>query len=819
MYARRSLLKTLPLTTLTLQAADGEADWLGADYYANPMQDWKLSNGRMECRVAGGDRNVYLLTSELREQKGDFQMKVRLGALDVEAVRNSPGWVGFRLGIKSYFRHYKDAAVRGIGLNVGISQGGMLFIGQPEKGPVLDDWKDLTLTVRLRGEWLELEAGEKKMSQLMPEVWLPWLSGGVALVCNSGSLPVPPAPVTEPLLATAPKPGTARGGNWRWWFRDWSLSGAKVTKRPERAWGPILFNQFTVSRGVMKMTVQMAPGQSDVTLHLGAKPVLPAVWHADSATAHFRVEKWNEAEAVAYVLRCGQQEYKGNIPANPKNKEKVVVASLTCQNDFGYPHAEIARNVEKLQPDLLLFTGDQLYERNGEYGIQRKPFTAARLDYLRKWNLFGWAWGHLTRNIPCVCLPDDHDVYHGNLWGASGRRAEYPNGNEQDQQGGQDSGGYTMPLNWVSMVERSQTSHLPDPADPTPLDGGMRSYFTQLEWGGISFALMEDRKFKSAPSTLLPEAKIRNGWSKNPAWDARKSGDAEGAQLLGLPQEAWLARWAEDWKDDTWMKCAVSATIFCNLATLPLDSTDDSVTPGMPVYPVGAWAPRDKLVQDHDSNGWPQTPRKRAVGLLRSCLAVHLAGDQHLGSTVQYGVDADSDASWALCAPAISNLWPRRWFPPGEPRRMFGAFQDGFGNRINVKAVANPHQYGHRPFALHDRACGFSVVEFHRATHRIRLVNWPRWADVAVASEKPYPGWPLEIDQMENGLSATAWELRGNTPFAGLVSVRTLSGQHVWTCRLAKPRATLPVWQPGEYVVKHAGGELRLTAAKLEKSL
>ena len=33
-------------------------------------------------------------------------------------------------------------------------------------------------------------------------------------------------------------------------------------------------------------------------------------------------------------------------------------------------------------------------------------------------------------------------------------------------------------------------------------------------YGGISFAIIEDRKFKSAPKQMLPEAKINNGWSE-----------------------------------------------------------------------------------------------------------------------------------------------------------------------------------------------------------------------------------------------------------------------------------------------------------------
>ena len=69
----------------------------------------------------------------------------------------------------------------------------------------------------------------------------------------------------------------------------------------------------------------------------------------------------------------------------------------------------------------------------------------------------------LARDVPTVCIPDDHDVYHGNLWGAGGRKAE-----KRDGMTAQDSGGYKMPPRFVNAVHRTQTAHLPDPVDPAP---------------------------------------------------------------------------------------------------------------------------------------------------------------------------------------------------------------------------------------------------------------------------------------------------------------------------------------------------------------
>ena len=62
----------------------------------------------------------------------------------------------------------------------------------------------------------------------------------------------------------------------------------------------------------------------------------------------------------------------------------------------------------------------------------------------------------------------------------------------------------------------------------------------------------------------------------------------------------------------------------------------------------------DKMAADMDSNGWPPSGRDRALRAMRKGFAVHLAGDQHLASTIQYGVE---DSATAL-SPSASLPWP-----------------------------------------------------------------------------------------------------------------------------------------------------------------
>ena len=43
--------------------------WLGPEYWANPLQDWRIAGGRIECTNAAPDRNVHVLTRQLGDRK------------------------------------------------------------------------------------------------------------------------------------------------------------------------------------------------------------------------------------------------------------------------------------------------------------------------------------------------------------------------------------------------------------------------------------------------------------------------------------------------------------------------------------------------------------------------------------------------------------------------------------------------------------------------------------------------------------------------------------------------------------------------------
>jgi phosphodiesterase/alkaline phosphatase D-like protein len=811
MWNRREAVSLLAAAFQIKPPSGIDRPWIGPQYWANPLQDWRLHDGRIECFVAGGDRNLYLLTHELKPTPGTLAMRVRCGKL--ESVDPKDGFIGFRIGIRGFYNDYRDSAIYGYGLEAGVTATGNLFIGNPNaNGPrvSLDQPLELALEIADSGAVTlkALDATGKELANFTrADIPADALTGGIALVCHSGEVHPSPDPRSiQQTMSGANKRGWDRGGSMRFWFRDWTVSGTKLAHHPDRAWGPILFAMHTLSRAVLKMTAQLAPVEEssrpvELQVKRGAAWRTIATSRLDplSRTAHFRVPKWNDRADTPYRVRYGDATYEGVIRHDPKAKQKLVVGALTCINDLGFPHNEITNNLKHFRPDFLAFCGDQIYERSAGYGAQRQPIEPAVLDYLRKWYIFGWSFRDALKDTPAVCLPDDHDVYHGNIWGAAGRKAEGMG------QPGQDSGGYTQPAVWVNVVQRTQTSHMPDPYDPTPVDQDISVYYCDVLYGGVSFAVIEDRKWKSAPKQYLPTANIVNGWIKNPAFNAARDGDAPGAQLLGARQEQFLEDWAKNW-DGAYFKVVISQTIFANVATLPLPADTDAVTPKLPIEPVGGYAKGEVPVADHDSNGWPQSGRNRALRAMRKCCAFHIAGDQHLGSTVQYGVEAWNDAGWAICVPAVSNLFPRRWYPPGG--RNTGEFTDGFGNKVTVHAVFNPQLVPHEPVIVNRRAPGFGVIELDRATRKITAANWARWTDASKPGAKPVDGWPIIIGQNANGLPRSGWvlpEVKSKTRDPVVQVIDESSGEVVYTLRVAGQTFTPPAPSEGTYTVRIAG--------------
>ncbi len=717
--------------------------WLGAEYWAGPLQDWRVRNGGAECFRAGPHRLLHLLTASVRPQAGAWNMEVGLSnPAGTELAAALGGGAGFRIGIRGPLDDYRHAVLYGKGHDVGLRGDGRLCIGSTlgEAPLELTGHKSVTLKFTavpdgkgMRASLVALGEDRRPLGRVeRSDFTADELAGLVALAANfTAAGPRGPRARREAGNAAGPAPAPFR-------FEHWSLTGDGIAIAEERRFGPILFAQYTVSRGVLKLSVQMPPLGADderqITLELRDgdrwKPSASAEIDPLSRVAVFRTPYQADADRpyrLRYALRgrkeSSQHEFAGIIRREPTDADVLTVADISCNTHTAFPNTAYVEHTRKLNPDFLAFVGDQFYESTAGYGVTTEPLEAAVLDYLRKWYIHGWTWRELLRDRPSVSLPDDHDVYQGNIWGESGA----------PQSGTQEQGGYRMPPAWVNVVHRTQTAHHPDPHDSTLVKQGITQYFGRLVYAGLDFAILADRMYKSAPEGKVPATGSRGDHVVDPAFDP-KTADIPGLELLGPAQEAFLAAWADDWTNVA-MKAVISQTVFTAMAT----------THG---------GNREHLRADYDANGWPQTARHRAVALLRKAQAFHIAGDQHLPALIQYGIERPRDATFAFAGPAVNVGYPRWWEPTtttanpdADPAVLTGDFVDHFGNPLTVLAVANG-AVKPRPGVIEsliDKASGLGILRFDKARREITVECWPLATDPTAPGAKQFPGWPQTL--------------------------------------------------------------------------
>lgn len=548
---------------------------------------------------------------------------------------------------------------------------------------------------------------------------------------------------------------------------------------PERARDDVVgFALYTTHNGVLKLTAQLYPlleGESrDVTLEFNRNGQWQAVASQAVDDEHwmttFRVEPWDDSATIPYrVSHAGGSTFSGTIRKNPRDKNEIVVAAFTgnSNTDRG-PRPDIIRNVQAQNPDLLFFSGDQSYDHK---------------QHLAAWLLFGRQFGEIIKDRPTVTIPDDHDVGQGNLWGAGGAKSKSPAGND---------GGYFMPANYVKMVERAQTAHLPDPYDPEPIGQGIGVYYTSLNVGGVDFAIIEDRKFKTGPNGIVPKQGPRPDHINDPQYDPATV-DLPEARLLGERQLAFLRAWGQDWSDAEF-KAVLSQTIFAGGAHI--HGKHDA-----------------RLLADLDSNGWPQSGRARALREIRRCFAFHIAGDQHLATVIHHGLNQWEDGPWSFCVPSIVNFYGRWWWPLEEPENhnpqcplpFTGRFYDGFRNKVTMWAYANPTPDNHN-------AAGYGVVRFNKDQRTITAECWPRHVDATAPDAKQFVGWPVTIEQQDNyareprGYLPTLKVSGAEEPVVQVVDEAT--NEPVYTLRINGAQFQPKVFRRGSYTIRVGVGEV-----------
>ena len=768
--------------------------WIGEDFWSVPLEDWSMNRGRIEFSGTGQQATCTILPYTIEKWESGFSVSVEMGLI---RKGENHGASGLIIGSEAPEEKDLRAAIYfGSGVKAGVNTEGYAFLEQTtQKLPEDFDYSRFTLEV----------TGEK--DEQGPVLKLKVIDLNKTLVAEI--VFSPESPVNGIIqLASNFRTSKSKNDGPQFWFDNLTLEGQGLIYKPENRFGPVLWAMHTLSRNTLKISAQLPPLGSldnqilELQLKSGGNWISAGTetMNPDSRSVAFTLKDWDSSLDKEYKILCpyitiqGKSEifeYRGTIRRDPVDRQ-LRMGAMTCQYHTGFPYSPVVKNLDLKQPDLLYFSGDQIYEQNGGYPIKREPEDMAILNYLGKWYMFGWAFGDIMRDIPVICTPDDHDVFQGNIWGGAGVPKPAGLANTDDYTG------FTQTVRMVNVVNRTQCSHLPDPYDATPIEQGMSVWYTSLNYGRINFAIISDRIFKSGPN-LVANWEGRKDHITKPLKDPSIIERAD-LQFLGDRQERFLEEWIMDWKGAD-MKVLLSQTLFANVAT------HHGQYDGY-------------LLGDMDSGGWPKKARDQAVNIIRKGFVFHICGDQHVPSIVQYGIENFRDAGWAFCTPAIA-VGYSRWFRPDElnipvrnrPEHGFantGEYTDAFGNKNYVYCIGNPVDFAgirNRYEMQHNKTAGLGFVIFDKETRDITMESWHFMSDVLKPDEmSQHPGWPKTISQFDNyGREPEGWlptiKISGD-PDPVVEIINQTTGELVYIVRIKGNEFIPKVFSNDKFIVK-----------------
>ena len=746
-------LKDIPLSQVK------NRPWISPDFWSNRFQDWQLRNGAAHCLTGkkGHElRTLGLLTYDVGTGGETLQIEALFTPL---TGPEDDGFSGFMLGVGKGKLDYRAAALaqRGTGENGGflavVDTKGRVAFRDHATDSVKVTYDELGAANQEHAPQGFLKSGVKLVLKAKRQ-------GGQYALTLTAIDPQSDSPISfvqmtgvkeEDLLggiSLLSSPDIAKDGA-RWSIRNIKIGGDKVKHHPERALGPCMGTLHSLTGSTLKLSAQFMPlGEGDPTSarlqhRLSASDNWSTIGTSkieDGYSALFRDDKWDSKNDHQFRVTFADSDetlWSGTIKKDPEKSKDLVVALYSCisstansleggnivskipqekalgrftPGNFYFPHNDLASNTLAHKPDILLVCGDQYYEGN-PIRLGRNNEETRKIDTLYRWYLWYWSFRDITRDTPTIMLLDDHDVLHGNIWGHAGRAA--PNNS-------QNHGGFAFGIDLAHMVHRMQASHNPDAFDPTPVLNDIPVMYGAFLYGGVSIAVIEDRKWKTTPM-----------FGDNL--------DVHVAELLGERQEKFLAEWKNMHPGAP--KMLVTASVW----GCPQTSPD-----GSPVV-------------DFDSNGYPPLPRRKAVQLVKDARAVMVAGDQHLATVVRLGIDEFEDGPIQFSGPAGGSYW-QRWFDPIKPLpnsrngvKESGDFIDGFGNKMNIKAVGNPkitfaefrkHRKT-RGQAVKDPALkteGYGIIRVSHSDKHFIFESWEKTEDVSQADAKQMPGWPYKVD-------------------------------------------------------------------------
>ena len=391
--------------------------FVGPDYWANDLADWRLADGQLLCVSASPERSLHLLTQSVAGDSGELYLSAQVQLLQPQLKR---GYFGFQVGTRATVDDYRAVATQGQGIRCGLTAQGELFIGDTAQADAISPL-DMRITWELRlqarpmgGQWyrLTLTAHELNTGRRLEEIArdslrLSDLQGGLALVSSF--------PTVDSLAQTA----VLR-------FDQWQLGGALLRPHPERAYGPILFTRHSLDQQTLTLAAYLAPVNLSVTRLIrleidrgqGFQLEKESILDPMSRVARFRLSPWQPQGPTPYRLSCQINPDTGLTryalvdtllpPPPPEATQNLVTLGLP--HPLGYPYPQL----------IALLTSQTPHWHLGQAPASPQPLPdsladpdhPAWLHHLQQWQVLGWMMAPLWQKRPSLLAASSSSQQH-----------------------------------------------------------------------------------------------------------------------------------------------------------------------------------------------------------------------------------------------------------------------------------------------------------------------------------------------------------------------------------------------------------------------
>ncbi len=787
--------------------------WVGADFWANRLQNWEVKDGKLFCSRAELLSTCHLLTYEMQSAKGSSEIIFEMGR-NALAVQDVNAKAGIIVGLSDEKLNYKARAMiqeftlKEDGIWIGI-KGNKLFAEDLPTGKELYS-ADVSANFKLK-ESIKIRLLISRTKSNEPRIYL--------YVDDKFTQEIVMTNENKNGSVAFAVGSTAAGSEF--YFNKLTLINLAAKK--ERAFGPISTCLYSLNDNELNFSAQLMPFSTSIIDSVLIEVQSDNKWmklstvavESFSNQARLRNVVWLSDQVTPYRVKFKRGKnfvgnwYEGKITPPNRNSNEVRIAAISCNGmafiaprNMDYqsiwtPYELVEKKYKEIKPDLLVFLGDQMYESRPVMLETNKQLLTD--DYNYRWLLWCMQMNVVTKDLPTLIIMDDHDYLQGNLWGDGARFAdktvpadlpEYYKTHEDDWQ--TDNGGFVMDADFITRIQLLQTGHLPDAY--TKKQGLIPNYFTTLNFNGVGLALLEDRKFKSSPLKTLPNVPSIIGvtLSDSVPYEMLNSSNAT---LLGDEQLKMLDEWSAQWKNQ-YMKIVFTQSIYACLSSarkgfVPYVSENITVNNSKNISA--------RLAKDMDANGWPKSGRDTALSLIRKSSALLVGGDQHFPSITHQGIKDWDDAAYCLSISALNNTFPRFFIPDSSDAFGANKYKDGFGNKITMELYSNPKKIDSLPNWYYG-APGFGLIVCDKSakTYSMRFMDF--------SDEKTFEN-EKKIKVIDNAFASSPYKTKvikvggmGENP---LLTLKDIKGNVLYSLRGNNLQFNVPA--TGKYIIEAVG--------------